>query len=927
MGLLIMASGFLCLFVLGIPDQKPSSSKRKTKAKRRTQKRVNTSIRPRGVLLVVTGGTCLALLFLSQPMDPRRWFAIILAAGVVMAGGYFWSQGSPAASALDFGRQEENIYQDLCFWGGVFLMLWGTGHGLWITAAGFGISCISSGAGSVREETIPPRVAMTAVSIVVIAGLVFHLWDLSNIPQGMNIEELNTMAAAGPVIRGEKNGFYWATPGYAGVTLYHHVIGWIYRFLCLGDVWGLRLFSVLGWMILTFYGILTTKIIFGWTAAFGTAAYLCLSFVALHYGRFGFMFIWAPAALAGAFAHAVMALQGKHGNLHLILVGVWGGLSLYGWPTAWVIPGVVFAYLVGVLGFSMASWKDLKPGLLGCFAIGLALALPAVVTLVSQKYWNVFGGHSYGESSFYFQGTPFVAPTTLTENFKLYLVEILQSGNQRGMHYLPGLPLVPPGILFFVGSGLAILTRRTWKSPNFGIVALLLLSFVPAWFTMPQENIGGNFSRLVSLILPLGILFGAGWSLFVAFLSRVSSKLRVPWLPLAGLVVLVWPLWAETKHYFVDYRNHPKAILDHNGPTTALGRAFGEESKEKGPLSLSPSYVNFIKYMIPKEIRFEALRGGPDFARLMSLSPKGVLGYEVVYGDWGPWLSAQVPGIAIKFLPNPWPGISKGGDRGRFEDTKSLGVTISWKQGFSIKGLAQHPDRNSWRGTLWVPAPGPHRITTEDFAMKFAGRFDIPPRSTRDFWLHSVPYDIKISGGPRPEPKVWRISGERKQEIQTPIATWNPRHGLRKTLLSLRKETDFGPWVSLEPVISQRFHESSYGFERSPVGLPLQATWEGFIEVPRKGTYTFSVPNSCSGVLALWIDGLQKFKTIEGRTKQSEIVDLEAGQRYSIKIRAERIISNAGLRFLVSRQGQEPIPVPWTWLWPAPLPGPEPLDP
>jgi len=192
---------------------------------------------------------------------------------------------------------------------------------------------------------------------------------------------------------------------------------------------------------------------------------------------------------------------------------------------------------------------------------------------------------------------------------------------------------------------------------------------------------------------------------------------------LGGLIV---PLWVETKSYFVDYRKNPSAIMDNLGPSTALGRALRNIALAKGPLSMSPSYIYPLLHMIPEGSRPEALRGAPDFARLMSSSSEGVLGYEGVYGDWGPWLTSQGFGTDIKLLPNPWPGLDYQGERSRFEDPRFLGVAISWDRGFSKAGFTKIPNEATWQGTLWVPAPGPHKIRAKDFAIHFAVQFSSP---------------------------------------------------------------------------------------------------------------------------------------------------------------------------------------------------------
>jgi hypothetical protein len=63
-------------------------------------------------------------------------------------------------------------------------------------------------------------------------------------------------------------------------------------------------------------------------------------------------------------------------------------------------------------------------------------------------------------------------------------------------------------------------------------------------------------------------------------------------------------------------------------------------------------------YQLPRRARRTPLRGGSDFMRLLSLSPKAMVMCSGLHEDWAPWLRQFVPDLEVRKVTTPWdPGL------------------------------------------------------------------------------------------------------------------------------------------------------------------------------------------------------------------------------------------------------------------------------
>jgi hypothetical protein len=132
-------------------------------------------------------------------------------------------------------------------------------------------------------------------------------------------------------------------------------------------------------------------------------------------------------------------------------------------------------------------------------------------------------------------------------------------------------------------------------------------------------------------------------------------------------------------------------------------------------------------------------------------------------------------------------------------------------------------------------------------------------------------------------------------------------------------------WVSLVPVISQRFDYWSYEPYESPLSFPMRGEWEGSISPPKNGSYRLKVANSFPGTVDLRVARLPCFQSLSGTATLLKEIRLEKGRSYPLRLHAGRIEADNALRLLVASENGPWEPVPSSWLMPAPLPPPSPL--
>lgn len=774
------------------------------------------------------------------------------------------------------------------------------------------------------EQAWPrPAWASWALAGLLIVGLGLHLWQLDLLPHGLNIEEYVTLELANPVVEGQPQSLLSVSDTFSGLTLYHHVIGWIYQGLQGRSIVPLRLTSVLGWAVLAGYGTLLARSFFRWPAALATAAYFSFSFFALHYGRFGFYFIWAPAVAAAALAHAVWALRSSRPALHLVLAALWSAASLYGWISGWVTPALPALYLAMALGRDRARWRALAPSLLLAGLAFVVVVLPAAV--LHARLPNGLASLFLHNSGSIFQPRAAVDGVDLSSNLALHLDELLHIGTRDAKHFLPGLPVFSWQVLLLVVAGSAHLLRRPNSATTGALMTAMALGFLPLWISDPG---GRNVGRIILLLLPVGLLFGAG-ALAVANALRSLMNGR-PWATgLLGAACLLGALGREPWSYFHDYRLSKAAVVANRGASAYMGRQVRALLQPDEDLYYSQRYHDAptLIHQLPRRARITPLRGAPDFLRLFAQSPKGMLMASGIHEDWLPWLRLFAPDIEVLKVDNPWgEDLFEGKHHFKHMDHPGLlAPLMRWRQ--APQGIGFEPAGSGrWKGQLWVGRTDRYRLSISAGSLLLANKHRVEAGRPREFLLNSVPYELLVTGSPGPPVLTAIIPDDtRQEEWPHPVVHGVPLQGLRRTLSGIAGRESGPVRISLRPVLSQRYSIWSYEADETTLRFPWQGWWEGWLRVPVSGLYEFQCSTNFGGELLLQLGDRNAFHVQPGAAAEAPPIELKAGQDYPMNLHAFRIDYDQSMHLLVRGPDGMQRSVPSEWMRPAPLPGPLPL--
>lgn len=914
-GLLVIAAGLLLLLVGRRSFGDWEGGQGRNNAER--------GPRPLAMALVALGlaaGTIVTAGLFSPIVQPERWpwmgawagLSLIALLGASFAQGREW----PLRRGL---RPRPGRSAGASFW--IFCLLaagWSRGWAVAGTAGLAGALLLAPGDG-LEQDFGRPRWVPWALLVTLGLGLVLHLWHLGRLPQGLNAEEFYTLDVARPVIEGEAQSLVHLSDSFSGLTLYHHAVGWVYRALQARDVVPLRLISVLGWGVLSVYGTLLAGSLFSWPAAFGTAAYFSASFLALHFGRFGFYFIWAPAVVAAVLAHSVWALRSRRTSVHLALAALWSGASLYGWISGFVAPLVPCLYLATALGRDRESWRALVRAAWPAAAVFITLAVPAVLLHAQMPGGplSLFGGHSGS----LFQAQVRATGMDLSSSLLLHLDELLHTGTAEALHYLPGLPVFRWSVLVLAVAGATHLFRRPWAATTVAVLGTLFLGFLPLWISDPE---GRNLGRMIVMLLPVGLLFGAGLQ---ALLASLRDRTGRPWMAAAlSASCLALTLGAEPWEYFHIYQLDRSAILSNHGASAYLGRRIREQLDPDTDFYFSQRYneAYFTLFQLPRRARRTPLRGAPDFLRLFAQSPKGMVMASGIHEDWLAWLRRFAPDISVLEVENPWGEHLFSGKHHflHLDHPGLLAPLIAWSK--PIEGIGFVPDGpGRWRGQLWVGRSDDYRLSLSSGTLLLAGRHRLASGQSLDLRLSSVPYELLVTESPeRPVLTAVIPLDARQEEWAHPVVNGVPMEGLRRTLSGIGGRASGPLRVSLKPVVSQRFSIWSYESDETNLRFPFQGWWEGWVHVPISGDYRFECPSNFSGELTMQVGGRTAYRMRSGEASQSFPMALKAGQDHELSIHASRIDYDRSMHLMVQGPDGRRVAVPTAWLRPAPMPGP-----
>lgn len=375
--------------------------------------------------------------------------------------------------------------------------------------------------------------------LVLLAAAFLRFYRIDHVPPGLHFDEaayiidsLGISAAWHPIFFPNNNGrepfwLYWERP-FLGL---------------LGpNVHSARLAAAfLGMLTVPATGLCASQLFWralgpGRARLLGLASGAVLSGLYWHvnFSRIGLRTISLPLMAALCFAFLWRGLRSGRPR-HFALAGLWGGLSVYTYIAARVIPVIVALWRVtGGRRPIVPSTRHPSPTtrhpLLITAVVWLVVAAP--IAIYWARHPNEFGGRSEGVSIF----NPAVshgAPWRMAlENLGKTLLMFNLRGSLNGAHNLPGRPVFDPlmGLFFLLGVGLCLARPR----PAQLFTLLWLLCALPATILSVDAP---YFLRLTLAIPPTAILAGIGLEAAAAWLPPrgALAVIALPSLLSAGL--------------------------------------------------------------------------------------------------------------------------------------------------------------------------------------------------------------------------------------------------------------------------------------------------------------------------------------------------------------------------------------------------------
>ncbi len=218
-------------------------------------------------------------------------------------------------------------------------------------------------------------------------------------------------------------------------------------------------------------------------------------------------------------------------NINLVLSGIFAGLSFLSYT-----PGRIF-FLVPLF-FLFLKKSSLKSYFFYLVSF-LIVAAPLLFYLITNKDIR------FNEISILSQNTSFSAKiNTVSENVQKTALMFHFKGDMNGRHNFPGKPALNPilGILFILGLVLSV--RKINEYPNKLFLFYFLVSLLPTFLTLPQDN--PNMNRTFT-VLPAVIYFVI---YSIRFLSTINFKINKQYLIMFFTGIILISSMIELRTYF-----------------------------------------------------------------------------------------------------------------------------------------------------------------------------------------------------------------------------------------------------------------------------------------------------------------------------------------------------------------------------------------
>ena len=415
------------------------------------------------------------------------------------------------------------------------------------------------------------RIELTLVVLLLLLAFFFRTYELTGLGLGLEHDEVAEWQIADGIRHGQHALFFKEAYGQEPLFLYL-MAGSVTLF---GDnVFAIRLTSVFVAMLTLAASYRLLRRMFSPTVALMALAGLSIALWPVFWGRVGLRAMTLPLMLALGFDWLWRGLTKDEGKSRpFILAGIFFGLSAYTYLSSRALPILLAVFTLYLALFARKKMRGKWRGLFSSFIIAGMIALPLVITLLTQPDLPFRVSEVSGPLDTALRGDS----TELAANIPRALGMFTGQGDATVRDNWPDRPVFPEpiGQLLFLGGVIVALSR--WRQPRY-VLALLWIGvmLIPAVVTTGAPNFTRTLGALPMVFALPG--FMVEWLLFwtprlfplqyYQAVSRVTTAIIV-----LGLLVALGLNAASTyADYFVKWPQHPETQFVFQADLAAIAK-------------------------------------------------------------------------------------------------------------------------------------------------------------------------------------------------------------------------------------------------------------------------------------------------------------------------------------------------------------------
>lgn len=406
---------------------------------------------------------------------------------------------------------------------------------------------------------------------------------LAAVPPGWRDDELiNIHALSGEVLAGRFPLYFTGASGHE--PLYHYLHAGVHAGLGFNPLSGHLPSVVFGTLSIALAYTLARRL-FGRLVAATSSLALACSFWSLMYSRTGirhislppfalltFYLLWRSLARRSQFPNLQSRTGGSSSAVHHLLLGLVMGLSLYTYPAARLLPGLLTLFAVYLALFHRDQFVRHWRGLLLALVVTAILAVPLWAAIVQGRSeasaLGIGADARLDELAVPLRELQAGNPRPLLESIWTTLGMFHATGDSEWLYNISGRPVfsLPGGVLLWAG---VVLCLVRWRQPRYFFLLLWLgLGLLPAFVSVPPASLSHTIlAQPVAYILPVLALVEAGRWCKSRIPIPTSTAYRITFAVLVVLLLtanairdlgdyfVVWPQRGMVRFlYRADYR-------------------------------------------------------------------------------------------------------------------------------------------------------------------------------------------------------------------------------------------------------------------------------------------------------------------------------------------------------------------------------------